>query len=426
VQQGARRLPNGFAALPSDRPIAVAFAADGVQYIGAFQLVGADGGPEWIAAVLVREDDILQVVYRTRRDALTIGLVLLALALVLGTVVAHRVAGPLTAVARDLEQIGRFELSPDPSPSSFVAEIAVVGNSVDRMKSGLRSFSRYVPTEIVGDLLAKGEEARLGVQYRRMTIHFSDVAGFSRIAEQLTPEELIAQLSEYLLEMTTILREEHGTIDKFLGDGILAFFNAPHDVPDHERRACTAAIRCKARLDELNRTWEAEGKSAFRIRIGLHVDETLVGNIGTPDRFDYTVVGDPVNLASRLESLNKLYGTSILTSEEVRQQAGPGFEWRTLDRVAVVGRARDTLVCELLGEADTLPVHILEARDLYEAALEAYMAGRFSEAAAGFRAASARWPDDHAAVEMAERAEALAVAPVPEDWRGVYAQTAKL
>ena len=162
-------------------------------------------------------------------------------------------------------------------------------------------------------------------------------------------------MSEYLLEMSAILREEHGTIDKFLGDGILAFFNAPHDVPDHARRACTAAVRCMARLEELNRAWEAAGKSAFRVRIGLHVGDTLVGNIGTPERFDYTVMGDPVNLASRLESLNKLYGTSILTSDEVRREAGPGFEWRTLDRVAVVGRASATLVCELLGEAGSLP-----------------------------------------------------------------------
>ena len=332
----------------------VSFPANGVQYIGAFQVIGSGGGPEWIAGVLLREDEVLQVVYSTRRDALMLGLLLLSVAVVLGSVVAHRVSGPLNVVARDLEQVGRFDLSSGPSPSSFVEEIAVVGGSVDRMKSGLRSFARYVPTEVVGDLLERGEDAHLGVQYRRMTIFFSDVAGFSRIAERLTPERLIEQLSEYLLAMTGILREEHGTIDKFLGDGILAFFNAPHDVPDHVRRACTAAVRCMARLDELNRAWEAAGKSAFRVRIGLHVDETLVGNIGTPERFDYTVIGDPVNLASRLESLSKLYGTCILTSDEVRREAGPGFEWRTLDRVAVVGRESATLVCELLGEAGTL------------------------------------------------------------------------
>jgi adenylate cyclase len=347
-------------------------------------------------------------------------------AVVLGTIVAHRVSGPLNVVARDLEQVGRFELSPGSSPSSFVEEIAVVGSSVDRMKAGLRSFSRYVPTEIVGDLLARGEDASLGVQHRRMTIHFSDVEGFSRIAEKLPPEALIEQLSEYLREMTAILRAEHGTIDKFLGDGILAFFNAPHDVPDHARRACAAAVRCMARLEELNRAWREAGKSAFHVRIGLHVGDVLVGNIGTPDRFDYTVVGDAVNLASRLESLNKLYGTSILTSDEVRQEAGPGFEWRTLDRVAVVGRAGATLVCELLGEAGSVGSDVLRARDVYERALAAYVLGQFEEATAGFREASRLWPADPAAVEMAGRAEMLAREPMPAGWDGVYAQTSKL
>jgi adenylate cyclase len=275
-------------------------------------------------------------------------------------------------------------------------------------------------------LLTRGEDAQLGVQYRTLTIHFSDVEGFSRIAEHLTPEQLIEQLSEYLLEMSAILRAEHGTIDKFLGDGILAFFNAPHDVPDHPRRACTAAVRCMARLEELNRAWQAAGKSAFRVRIGLHVGETLVGNIGTPERFDYTVMGDPVNLASRLESLNKLYGTRILTSEAVRKQAGSGFEWRTLDRVAVVGRDSATLVCELLGEAGSVSPSVLRARDVYEHALGLYAAGRFAEAGAGFREAATLWPEDRAAPELAARADGLAHEPVPADWSGVYEQTVKL
>lgn len=426
VDRGNRILPGGFAALPADRPISAGFAVNGVQYISAFQVVGAAGGPEWIAAVLMREDEVLQVVHDTRRQVLTLGLVFLAVAVVLGSVVAHRVAGPLDTVARDMERVGRFELSPEPSPSSFVREIAVVGAAVDRMKAGLRSFAHYVPTELVGDLLAKAEDARLGVEYRRLTVHFSDIDGFTHIAEHLPPERLVEHLSEYLTAMTEILREEAGTIDKFLGDGILAFFNAPHDVPDHVTRACRAAIRCQARLRELGAAWQAAGKPVFRARIGLHVGEVLVGNIGTPERFEYTIMGDPVNLASRLESLNKLYGTSILTSEEVRQEAGPGFEWRTLDRVAVVGRESGTLVIELLGEAGAVPASVLRARDVYEAALVAYFDGRFAEAAAGFRAAAALRPDDLAAAQLAERAEELAHVPTPAGWDGVHALTSKL
>ena len=133
-----------------------------------------------------------------------------------------------------------------------------------------------------------------------------------------------------------------------------------------------------------------------------------------------------MNLASLLEPLNKLYETCILTSGEARWETGPGFEWRTLDRVAVVGRESATLVCELLGEAGTLPREMLEARDVYERALEWYVAGRFSEAAAGFREAASIWPDDHAAVEMARRSDELAREPVPAGWSGVFEQTVKL
>jgi adenylate cyclase len=181
-----------------------------------------------------------------------------------------------------------------------------------------------------------------------------------------------------------------------------------------------------ARLDELNRAWTEAGKSAFQVRIGLHVGETLVGNVGTPERFDYTVVGDPVNLANRLESLKKLDGTSILASDDVRQEAGSGFEWRVQDRVAVVGRESATLVCELLGEAGSVPSSILAARDVYERALELYVAGKFGAATSGFWEASRLWPADPAAVEMAGRAELLAAEPAPPGWSGVFAQTSKL
>ena len=428
IMAGAARrvLPGGFEGLEQSKPVATRFGAAGTRYVGGFQAIGETGGPEWVAAVVVPEDLALDVVYDQRRTAGLLGLLFLVAAVALGSIVAHRIAGPLHAVARDLERVGRFELSPDRPPSSFVTEIAVVGDSANRMKAGLRSFGRYVPTEIVGDLLARGEEARLGAEYRCLTVFFSDVEGFTRIAERMQPDRLVEQLGEYLEAMTAILRDEAATIDKFLGDGILAFFNAPHDVTDHAARACRAALRAQDRLRELGDRWQAEGAARFPTRIGLHVGETLVGNIGTPERFEYTVIGDTVNLASRLETLNKVYGTWILASEEIRAATGDQFEWRTLDRVAVVGRADSTLVVELLGERGTLVSTLARARDAYEQALAAYLGGRFDAAADGFRAAAILRPDDRAAEVMARRAETLAREAPPADWDGVYTQLAKL
>jgi adenylate cyclase len=159
--------------------------------------------------------------------------------------------------------------------------------------------------------------------------------------------------------------------------------------------------------------------------VGLHTGDALVGNIGTPERFGYTAVGDAVNLASRLEGLNKLYGTYIVASEQVCAAAGAGFEWRRLDRVAVVGRSAGTLVSELLGERGEVAPNVLRARDLYEQALDAYFERRFAEAADGFRAAEALRPDDRAARMMARRAEDLEIFQPDADWDGVHLQTVK-
>jgi adenylate cyclase len=208
-------------------------------------------------------------------------------------------------------------------------------------------------------------------------------------------------------------------VDKFVGDGIMVLFNAPRPVQEHAGAACRAALDSQARLRELRRCWREHGRPPLRARIGLHTGDAIVGNIGTPDRFDFTVMGDSVNLASRLEGLNKLYGTEILASEEVRLAAGPGLEWRTIDRVAVVGRAGGTTICELLGEAGAVPRAVLDARITYEAGLAAYLDCRFDDAAKAFARSLDRRPADVAAGLLLARSRELLVDP-PGSWDGVF------
>jgi len=413
------------AALAPNGATRESFDYGGVRYIASFSRSELTGGLGWVTAIVVPEHELMGAAVEHLRTAAEIGLLVLLIAVVVAYFFSRAVARSLGTIARDMEQIGRFQLSAQPAPHSRIKEIAVVSDAVDRMKASLRSFGRYVPTELVRDLLARGEEARLGGETRLMTIHFSDIEGFTSISEPLPPEAVVHYLAEYLDAMTGVLRAHGGTIDKFMGDGIMAFFNAPNTVPDHAAAACRAALEAQATLGRLRERWQAEGKPQFRARIGLHTGEVVVGNIGTPERFAYTVIGDAVNLASRLEGQNKAYGTYICASEDVRRAAGPEFEWRRLDRVAVVGRREGTEIYELLGERGAVPADVLRARDLYEQALDAYFARRFDEAAAGFRAAAGACPDDRAALKMAERAEDLASYGVAEDWDGVYLARSK-
>jgi adenylate cyclase len=399
-----------------DAPLRVATPNGNYEIVFLPIAVGGDIGLK--LAVVVDHGDITAGVYSEAMIAGGIAVVSTLLAVGLGIIMSSRIAWPVSAIARDLAKVGDFEISRDPSPRSFVREINELGLSVDRMKSSLRSFGHYVPTDLVRTLLARGIDAELGGELRCLSMHFSDVENFTTISEGMAPTELVEAMGRYFELMTGAITRHGGTVDKFMGDGVMAFFNAPEELPDHERQACLAALEAQLLLSEMAKD-NLPGRPIFRARIGLGVGEVLVGNIGTPDRFAYTLLGDEVNLASRLEGLNKLYGTWIMASEALMTRAGDDFEWRRLDRVAVKGRQQGTIVCELIGKKGEVAAEIIEARAVYESALDAYFAGDFALAAGLFARASNLRPNDIAAPTMRERCEALVVDP-PAEWDGIH------
>lgn len=376
-------------------------------------------------AVVIDRDEITEDAYRHAYWAAGIGLLAALFAVLVGIAVSRRISGPVAAIAKDLALVGEFQLSGRTPESSFIREIADLGASAERMKASLRSFGHYVPKELVRSLLAAGRDAELGGERRLLSLHFSDVADFTAISEGMSPEALVEAMGRYFELMTDTITSQGGTVDKFMGDGILAFFNAPDDVADHPAKACAAALDAQERLARAATLATAAGTPVFRARIGLGLGEVLVGNIGTRERFAYTVLGDEVNLASRLESLNKIYGTSIMASEAMREATGDLFEWRRLDRVAVKGRQQGTLICELMGRRGTVAAERLEARDLYEAGLALYFDRRFAEATRVFQQALALRPDDRAARTLAGRTERYAAAPPETGWSGIEIMKAK-
>lgn len=418
-------LSGGAAGLPLNETVSRTVDVGGESWIVGLTRQGSSGRETAIHAVVVPEKELAGFLGRYLQLGLVAVLALLGLAVLLATRLASQVSRPLRAIADDLRRVGAFELSDEPAPRSRIEEVAVLGDAADRMKKSLRSFGRYVPTDLVRDLLGQGQEARLGGAVRPLTLFFSDVKGFTSLSEGLEPGALVEALGDYLDVVTRTVTAGGGTIDKFMGDGVLAFWGAPHDDPRHVARACRTALAVQDALTAARARWAAAGRPAFFTRIGLHTANVLVGNIGTPERFAYTVIGDGVNLAARLESLNKVYGTWIMASRETLRAAGEGLVWRRLDRTAVAGRTGGDDVYELLGEVGRVDAAVLAARDAYEAAFEQYLARRFDAARAGFEAALRERPEDLAASLLAARARTYAATPPPPDWDGVFAHQHK-
>jgi adenylate cyclase len=211
------------------------------------------------------------------------------------------------------------------------------------------TFGRYVSPQILDHILAHPEKVHLGGERRDLTILFSDIRGFTSISEAAQPEEVVEMLNEYLTRMVDILLAHGGTLDKFIGDAVMGFWNAPADDPDHARHAVACAVEMIEETARLRERWEAEGKASLRIGIGINTGEAVAGNIGSERVFGYTVIGDAVNLASRLESKNKDYVTEIIVSESTLERMGEGFETVYLDDVKVKGKENAVKIYEVKG-----------------------------------------------------------------------------
>ena len=262
---------------------------------------------------------------------------------------AARLGGGLRALTRETEKVRRLDLDAPAPAAGGAAELGVLRESMDSMKGALRLFSVYVPRDLVRKLMAEGAEAKLGGERRRLTVMFSDVQGFTTIAERMDPEELMHITSTYFQALTDDLLDHHATIDKYIGDAVMALWNAPRRDLAHAMHGCRAALHARALTLKLEDEFAARGWPRLHTRFGLHSGEAVVGNVGSSDRMAYTAIGSMVNIASRLEGMNKMYGTQILVSEQTRLGAGNAFVFRPVDVVLAKGAQDPLEVHELIG-----------------------------------------------------------------------------
>ncbi len=282
------------------------------------------------------------------------------------------------------------------------------------------AFSYYLSPSVIDEIIEEPESLKLGGEDREITIFFSDVRSFSTISEKFSPQELVVRLNEYFTEMTDIILGYGGTVDKFIGDAIMAFYGAPIIMRDHPLKAVLAAVDMKKRLRELQEKWRKAGMEEFHARIGIHSGKATVGNMGSRSRMDYTIMGDAVNLASRLEGANKYYGTSAMLSGSTYEGAREHIDVRHLDVIRVVGKTEPVSIYELLGKRGALPDKIYAMLEKYDRGREHFINRDWKEARQLFRQGIKVVPDDGPCLKYIERCEGYIKNPPKKSWDGVY------
>jgi adenylate cyclase len=295
----------------------------------------------------------------------------------------------------------------------------------EREKKKVRGvFQQYLAPSLINQLLENPELLQLGGQEKELTVMFSDIRGFTTLSEGLPPAKLVALLNEYLSEMTDTLFRNWGTLDKYIGDAIMAFWGAPYPQPDHAERACHTALQMITALKKLQAGWTAEGRPRIDIGVGINSGPVLIGNMGSKHRFNYTIMGDNVNLASRLEGLNKEFATHLIISEFTYEQVREKMVARELDYIRVKGKKKPVRIFELLATSETrAQFHDLTAR--FSKALVEYREGKWDKALGLFGELLKDYPEDGPSAVFQDRCREYLAEPPQGVWDGVYVMETK-
>lgn len=397
------------------------FNFNGINYICSFSPFPKDSVFKWFVGIVIPENDFMEITKKNTYIIIIVSLITLCLSFIVGLFISNSITHELKSLAEETEKIREFNLDNPVRIDSRLVEIHQMGESFYNMELGLRSFSKYVPSEIVRFLIQSGKEAELGGENKVLSVCFSDIADFTTISESLPANRLVTDLGDYLSEMSSIVLKNGGTIDKYIGDAIMAFWNAPMDCSDHAFHACKAAIESHARLDELRKTkWKEEQMPLFKARFGINTGELVVGNMGSDRRMNYTVLGDAVNLASRLEGINKMYNTFIICSEFTYDLVKDRIACRILDVVRVKGKTKPVAIYEVLTFKENLSDEMGLFIKEYSDGLNCYMNRQFNDALKIFTGLQMQQPGDTPSRLLKDRCQKYLINPPGSGWDGVF------
>jgi adenylate cyclase len=381
---------------------------DDTEYLALFTAFPQDFNKPWETLTITPTDDFVGEIRRTNRALLVFSVVAFLLQIVLIYMISRMIARPIEQLAREVMNIREFRFDKMSKISSSISEISYLSDAIALLERALQSFASYVPTLLVKQLLESGHGTKLGVESRFLTILFTDIEGFSSLSESEPSQQLLTRVSEYFATVTKAVEREHGTVDKFIGDAVMAFWGAPKILENHAYLSCVAAMRAQRGMAALNQAWSEQKQPPLKLRVGIHCDAVLVGNVGSTERISYTVMGDGVNVAARLEGLNKEMGTWTCVSHSIFREAGHLLWLRPLDTVTVKGRKSELLVYELLGirgedqEISASPSD-MELCEMTQAAYTAYAANNFRQAIMSYGKILEKFPHDPVAKRMMQK-----------------------
>ncbi len=378
---------------------------------------------EYVLASVFLGDRLTSHIQQARQDMFIFSVIMLLVAATFMFIIARRVSQPIVQIVSYLKKIQNMDFDISFDASFYFYEISHTVEVLKRVVQSLQSFSKFVPKALVRQLFYAKKDAVLGGDRKILTILFSDIMDFTKITETLDGETLMLHLSDYFEAMTHVIQDNNGIIDKYIGDAIMSFWGAPVADEQQAIHACRAALESQKKLFLLNQKWKNEGKPVLLSRFGISTGEVIVGNIGSFDRFQYTALGDTVNLASRLEGSNKYYGTNILVSESTYRYTRGGFIFRPVDLVAVKGKERPVQIYELLGEMGVMPTteesRLLEFCWRTEQAFQFYLDRNWEKALRRYQYIFRDFGEDRLAKTFIERCVSFLKTPPPGDWDGV-------
>jgi len=397
-----------YSARPRDGEKPYSFSYGGKEYVASCSMLPVRFGKSWQLFTVTPLADFTGAFDRNDERLFVWGLIAIAVEILIIYFLSAVVSSPLERLATSVAKIEHLDGGVVPPLHSAVAEISVLSKAIDTLGATVESFAAFVPVGLVKQLINSDRKLELGGHSQFLTIFFSDLEAFSTLSEQVPTQELLTRVSAYLEVVCKAVGAEAGTIDKFIGDGVMAFWGAPALLDDHAWRACLAALRIRRAMDLLNERWEREELKPLKVRIGIHSDAVLVGNIGSNERMGYTVLGDGVNIAARLEGINKEYGTQLCISHSVFREAGERLCVRPVDDVTVKGRRGKISIYELMGafgagpELEPDPATIKLCR-LTRLAHEALVRDDFGLALSRYHEILAEFPGDTVSRELVRR-----------------------